>query len=246
MTSPDPIAHCGECPQKLCRYLADETGISGVRVVEMRRGDRLETPGNACLKLWTVTSGSIAVCNGLPDGRRQISALEWPGSTICGAAATIDNPVWLEALEPSKICEMDFSGRMRVLGQDAGFLAMVFNIVHARLEVASRHLTTLGRLDSTERVTLFLAEMAKDAEGRGTVQLRMSRDDIADYLGLNAETVSRILSRLRKSGLFRFLSPTEYTVPDMKAVERRLPVQVHAHLGDSVGLGADPSRKDST
>jgi len=54
----------------------------------------------------------------------------------------------------------------------------------------------------------------------------MNREEIADYLGLNSETVSRIFSKLRKAGLFKFLSPTEFVVPDPEAVARRLPVRV--------------------
>ncbi len=85
-----------------------------------------------------------------------------------------------------------------------------------------------GRLDSRERVLLFLAEMAlRNAKARrpeSPVTLPTSREDMADYLGLNAETISRILGRVRKSGLVRFLSTTEYVIPDMVEIARRLPV----------------------
>ncbi len=54
----------------------------------------------------------------------------------------------------------------------------------------------------------------------------MNREEIADYLGLNTETVSRILSKLRKAGLFKFLTRTEFVVLDPEAVARRLPVRV--------------------
>ncbi|MCV6596054.1 MAG: helix-turn-helix domain-containing protein [Mangrovicoccus sp.] len=72
---------------------------------------------------------------------------------------------------------------------------------------------------------LFLAEMAARS-GYGETHLPMSREDIADYLGLNAETVSRIMTRLRKSGLVQFQSPTDYTIPDMGAITRRLPAEI--------------------
>lgn len=140
--------------------------------------------------------------------------------------AAQENAVWLEALEPSEICELDFSDRADELRQDSAFLSATFGVIHTRLAEATRHLTTLGRLDSTERVTLFLAETARRADAPGPVHLPMSRDDIADYLGLNSETVSRIFSKLKKSGLFKFTSPTDFLIPDFAAVERRLPVPV--------------------
>ena len=102
--------------------------------------------------------------------------------------------------------------------------------MHRRLERCQNHITTLGRLDSVERVTLFLAEMAVRAgatrEAPQLVTLPMSREDIADYLGLNSETVSRILSKLKKSRLVKFLSPSEYIVPDLAELDRRLPVDI--------------------
>lgn len=176
------------------------------------------------MKLWTVVSGTAAVSTTLPDGRRQISDIERGGDTICGPMVIEGSPTWIEALEPCTICEHDFSAQMQDLKDDAAFMAEMFGVVHTRLQEASRHMLTLGRLDSTERVTYFLADMALRNHGAGPVHLPMSRDDIADYLGLNAETVSRIFSRLRKSGLFKFASPTEFFMPDIKAVERRLPI----------------------
>ena len=101
----------------------------------------------------------------------------------------------------------------------------MFVISHQRLTRSQTHISTLGRLDSRERVLLFLGQMAADS-GNGLVRLRMSREDIADYLGLNAETVSRMLSRIKKSGLVKFLSPTEYVVPDIEQIARRLPVPI--------------------
>lgn len=160
------------------------------------------------------------------DGRRQITGIELKGDIVNGLRDSEDAPFWLEALEPTTICELNFTNLGPALYDDPKFLAEVSQLLQERLEFATRHIATLGRLDSTERVTLFLAQMAVRSPGPGPVRLPMSREDIADYLGLNAETVSRILSRVKKSGLVRFLSPTEYVIPDMKAVERRLPLPV--------------------
>ena len=87
---------------------------------------------------------------------------------------------------------------------------------------------TLGRLDGMERVCLFLADMTWRT-GRETpegwrVRLPLSRVDIADYLGLNPETVSRILGRVKQARLVTFLSPTEVLVPDLAALQRRTPL----------------------
>lgn len=197
----------------------------------MVRGDRLESmEGASCLKFWIVLSGTAATCTAFEDGRRQIISIETTGETLCGLMAGPGTQNWLEALSDVEICEIDLSARARELQKTPAFLAATFHVTHRRLERLQTHVTTLGRLDSVERVTLFLAEMAVRAGATETAQplvtLPMSREDIADYLGLNAETVSRILTRLKKSKLVKFLSPSSYVIPDLARVARRLPVDI--------------------
>lgn len=194
----------------------------------LARGDRLETCREGCMRFWIVVRGTAAICTTFEDGRRQIMGLEMPGDTICGLVATPDTPSWLEALEPTTICQLDFTSSAQHLRSDPEFMMEMFGLIHSRLEATSRHLSTLGRLDSTERVMLFLAQMAVRINHKPgePVRLPMSREDIADYLGLNAETVSRIFSKIKKTGLVRFLAPTEYVVPNMDAIARRLPVPI--------------------
>ncbi|MBR9842272.1 MAG: Crp/Fnr family transcriptional regulator [Rhodobacteraceae bacterium] len=197
-------------------------------VFSLARGERLDACQDGCLKFWIVEKGWAAICTSFADGRRQITGLETGGDTICGLVATPDAPSWLEALDDCVICQLDFSRAARDLQGNPKFMMEVFRLTHQRLENVSIHLSTLGRLDSTERVILFLGQMALRFRPTldGIVRLPTSREDIADYLGLNAETVSRILTRLKKQRLVKFLSPTEYTIPDMAALERRLPVPI--------------------
>ena len=226
MAKLDEAGGCFACGSKICRFSRQNGSHSKRRTINLRRGERLEACRDGCVKLWTIVSGTAAITTNLRDGRRQISGIERTGSTICGPMAHQDSTTWLEALEPTEICETDFSEDMAILQNDPAFMQVLFGVIHERLEAANRHLTTLGRLDSTERVTLFLAEMAATADKPGPVNLPMNREEIADYLGLNTETVSRILSRLRKAGLFKFLTRTEFVVLDPEAVARRLPVRV--------------------
>ncbi|SDK57694.1 Crp/Fnr family transcriptional regulator [Aliiruegeria lutimaris] len=227
----DGSSKCGSCQQVMCTFLPPQPE-NAIRVKHaLKRGDRLDAnEGNACLKFWIVVHGTAASCTSFADGRRQIVSLETKGETICSLMAGPGTQNWLEALSDCLICEIDLGTRAKELHADPAFLALSFHVVHRRLERSQSHLTTLGRLDSVERVTLFLAEMAARAgatlETQPVVSLPMSREDIADYLGLNSETVSRILSRLKKSKLVKFLSPSEFIIPDLAELDRRLPVAI--------------------
>lgn len=217
-------ADCPDCALPTCHF----GGLGRLDIARdcrtLARGERLES-GGGCMAFWIVLSGTAASCTCLSDGRRQILSLETPGATICGGMAGFETPSWLEALSACEVCVLDLSPYADLLRSDPDFMAAVFQIVHARLARSEDHLATLGRLDSRERVTLFLARFAHAAP-RTPVSLPMSREDIADYLGLNSETVSRVLSKLRKLGLVTFLTPTDYVVPDMEALARRLPVPI--------------------
>lgn len=217
---------CAACDVDSCAYRKLEA--MGARQVRRRldRGERLENAGRgACMQFWVVADGTAASCIAFADGRRQIVGLEHPGDIICALMAGEGTQSWLEALSPCEVCELDLTPSAETLRDDPAFLAATFAVAHKRLTRSQAHLSTLGRLDSRERVLLFLAEMAAQAT-RPVISLPMSREDIADYLGLNAETVSRILSKIKKSGLVKFLSPTEYVVPDLSEIARRLPVPV--------------------
>jgi CRP/FNR family nitrogen fixation transcriptional regulator len=77
------------------------------------------------------------------------------------------------------------------------------------LQHAEDHMLLLGRNTSMERVAAFLMEMNRRLTAAGILALPMSRRDIADYLGLTLETVSRSLSHLRDLGILRFLDKNQ-------------------------------------
>ena len=215
---------CPSCEARLCGLL--RTSVPPRRR-SLRRGERLSS--KSCFTLWTVLDGLVALCTTLSDGRRQIVCLSLAGDVACPVAGSDGAEIWIEALTPSDLCEQDLgSGAGSILEQDAALGTELFRIAHNQVKCMSAHLITLGRLDGMERVCLFLADMAwragRQTPGGWHVRLPLSREDIADYLGLNPETVSRIFSRVKKARLATFLSPTEYLVPDIEALQERAPL----------------------
>ncbi len=187
--------------------------------------------------LLSVVEGLIAVSTVLPDGRRQILCLNAPGETICPICSA---DCWIEALTPSRL-------RVIQLDHDGGSNEAMFHLTHDRLIAANAHLLTLGRLDGAERIAAFIVDMCRRlgqpfGQGGSVLHLPMARDDVADYLGLNAETVSRLFSKLKKRKIVLFPTPTELIVPDLSVLEARVPSTLangaRGHLNGRNGGGS--------
>ncbi|WP_306143823.1 Crp/Fnr family transcriptional regulator [Roseibium sp. MMSF_3412] len=227
---------CSEamCRSRLCQHVTG--GHLDKKHKVLQRGDRLSLGDGACRKVWIILYGMAAICFGLSDGRRQILGLETSGHIMCGMNNGSQSGSWIEALTETVLCEIDLSSLVSPAnaggpcGDGQRLVTELFTVIHQRLETCSAHLVTLGRLDSTERVTLFLVDIARRL-GRPVgqslyLELPMTREDIADYLGLNTETISRVFSRLKKNRLVQFPSRNAIAIPDPKALERRLPVDI--------------------
>jgi len=97
----------------------------------------------------------------------------------------------------------------RVAKTDFAIVRSLLNMTTNNLQHAENHMLLLGRKTSLERVAAFLLEMHRRLPAAGVMALPMSRRDIADYLGLTLETVSRALSELHRKGYLRFLGQTQ-------------------------------------
>lgn len=230
----DVVCVCGEMGcrgAELCRF--GDCGARRASIRAMARGDRIYPTDRPCMRFHIVRTGLVATCAMTPDGRRQIVCLNVAGDAICAMSAQ-GAECWCEALAPSEICELDYTSHAAQLSGDAGFIRALFSLAHDRLERSAVHLVILGRLDGMERVCGFLAEMTRRTGrrvGNGwRVALPMSREDIADYLGLNTDTVSRLLTRIKNAGLARFMTVSEYEVPCLERLEARVPIALARHL----------------
>jgi CRP/FNR family nitrogen fixation transcriptional regulator len=104
-----------------------------------------------------------------------------------------------------------------VAARDAVVSRNLLSMITRNLEHAENHMLLLGRKTAVERVAAFLLEM-DCRTGADKMSLPMTRLDIADYLGLTFETVSRALSHLRKAGVLTFL---DHDQREIKLNDRR-------------------------
>lgn len=144
---------------------------------------------------YQVVSGAVRTYKVLQDGRRQIGAFYLPGD-VFGLEAGVEHAFSAEAIVDSTVRIARRSTIMTHAIQEADLAADLWVHTAGGLRLAQEHMLLLGRKSAEERVVSFLLDMARRESAVEVVELPMSRQDIADYLGLTIETVSRTLTHL--------------------------------------------------
>jgi len=163
---------------------------------------RAGSPVGAVFK---VTSGIVAESRTLADGRRQIIAFFLPGD-ICGYLETDGRHAFDgEAITTAETCSFNRERFGGFVNRNNDVAEEMRRNLADRLKMAGAHLSVVGQLTSTERVANFVAMMTAAYAARNVqtrpLPLPMKRSDIADYLGLRLETVSRAFSKLRRHNI---------------------------------------------
>lgn len=147
--------------------------------------------------LYKVVSGSVRTYKILSDGRRQIGGFYLPGD-VFGLEFADEHTLSAEAISDTKIIVVKRSAVNALAGRDASIARQLFTLTGRELHRAQERMLLLIK-SAQERVASFLLEMSERAAGANGIDLPMSRRDIADYLGLTIETVSRTLTLLEGS-----------------------------------------------
>lgn len=165
-------------------------------------GSEIYAQGETCGNLYQVEFGAVRIYRLLSDGRRQISAFHLAGEMF-GFEADKSHHFFAEAICGTGI---------RILSPSAAHVVPeLLPMALQSLVRAQEQLLVLGRQNAVERVAAFFLDMSERQGGLPQVELPMSRLDIADYLGLTIETVSRVFSKLRLRGVIR--------LPSLRSVE---------------------------
>jgi CRP/FNR family nitrogen fixation transcriptional regulator len=144
--------------------------------------------------LYKVLSGTVRTSKVLADGRRQIGAFYLPGD-IFGLESGDEHTFSAEAITESQVLVLKRSALVALAARDNDVARQLWTLTSRELRRVQNH-TLLLIQTAQERVTGFLLEMAERLSIGNAVELPMSRQDIADYLGLTIETVSRTLTHL--------------------------------------------------
>ena len=183
-------------------------------------GETLFAEGDEADSVYEVVRGMLRLCKILPDGRRQITGFLSAGQFL-GLAPEGVCVYTAEAITEVTLCRYKRTAFDRLIDEVPGFAKRVLAVASHELSAAQNQMLLLGRKSAVEKVASFLLLMAEQAgaEEERAVGLPMTRSDIADYLGLTIETVSRTLTKLKQDGLIALPTPDRIQIRDRDQLE---------------------------
>jgi len=209
---------CGARPLSVCGSI-DDADLGRLDAlaehVALTAGQALIREGDEAKHVFNITSGSVRVYKLLPDGRRQITGFLFAGDFL-GLATGQTYVFSAEAIEPATACRFRKSDYRTLIRETPALEAALLDRATHELAAAQNQMLLLGRKTALERIATFLLDLPGHDPARATteglVRLLMTRSEIADYLGLTIETVSRVLTKLKTSGVIRLISLTELQI----------------------------------
>ena len=199
-----PCDSCSGRSLGICRPLDDQRLAHLLSIGGRRHWTRRETiyrSDEPVRAFYKITKGVVAESRSLDDGRRQIVGIRTVGD-LCGYPAHRGRHLFTaEALTEVEACAFDAQKFDALVARHVDLACALAEDVSEKLRRATQNMTVIGQLRSTERVAHFLVELhalyAARHVGTHPLTLHLTRQEIADYLGLTLETVSRSFGRLR-------------------------------------------------
>lgn len=210
-------AVCGVLP---CDDLAEFKSSGCIQRLEA--GQPLFHEGDPASQVYNVTEGALKLYKLLPDGRRQVTGFILPGDFL-GISLSGEHAFSAEALQRTRMCRFSRTRFADFAEEHPDLEREVYKLAAHELAAAQAQIVLLGRKSALERVASFLLDLeqrrSRDPGAvRNEVDLPMSRSDIADYLGLTKETVSRVLAELKSRKLIRLISMNRVALLDREAL----------------------------
>jgi|SRR5579864_2321761 len=194
------------------RFLGELSALSQSEILlsefKYRSGAEIFGESEPAEYVYQVVDGAVRSYKLLSDGRRQIGAFHLVGDTF-GLENGGTHRFTAEAIVDTTVRLVKHASLAHVAENDVTVACDLLHMTATNLKHAEDHMLLLGRKTSLERVVAFLLEMDHRLTAAGVMALPMYRRDIADYLGLTLETVSRTLSILEHKGFLGFLGQTQ-------------------------------------
>lgn len=241
---PDVLQRCDHClvrHQAVCGAM-DDVQVKKLAQIAHRKkisaGQTIISDEEPVDFFANVISGAIKLTKTLPDGRQQIVGLLFAPDFL-GRAYSKNNPYTAEAATDVEICTFPNAAFERLVGEYPELQQRLFQHTLDELDAARDWMLLLGRKTAEEKVASFLYMLARRSlltgcvhkanPGAAAFELPLTRSDMADYLGLTIETVSRQLTRLKTSNVVRLSTNRLIMVPDLGRLAQAAGQDSHRH-----------------
>lgn len=200
----DPCDTCTARSLTICASLSseDQAKLSALSTVAcFQPHQMLFQEGDSADNVYNITSGSVSISKSMADGRRQITGFLGPGDFL-GLNTRNTYTVSAEALIETRVCRFSRQSFQKLLADTPSLEHRLLAVAETELATAQEQILLLGRKTAMERIASFLLLQSERIKARGLpatpISLPMTRAEVADYLGLTIETVSRCFTKLRK------------------------------------------------
>lgn len=166
--------------------------------------------GDQAGPFYLVEFGTVRICRLTADGRRQVNSFHFAGD-VFGFEAGDEHQSYAESVDGAGI-------RVLRAMDGSGFVEKLLGLALRGLARVQEHLLLLGRMNANEKMAAFILDLLQRQDADDVVMLPMQRNDIADYLGLTFETVSRVLRVLKDRRIILLPSVDRIEVLDADAL----------------------------
>jgi CRP/FNR family transcriptional regulator len=204
-------ADCAVRPHAICAAL-DQDELRQLEQLGHRLQYRLNEPvfsqEEIVTSCYNLLEGVLRLYKLLPDGRRQIVGFALPGDFL-GLSVDGRHGISADAVGPVAVCRFVKTSFSRFMADKPNLLHRINEFITRELGEAQEQMVLLGRRSAEEKVAIFLIKwrdrLAQISPVAAITPLPMSRQDIADYLGLTIETVSRTFTKLERDGVIEIV-----------------------------------------
>jgi CRP-like cAMP-binding protein len=189
------------------------------RLIHLRQGEPLKCRGGSRDSFYWVISGYIQSSIIGLDGRRWIRSFHLPNEFFCIGEGGFYNCVG-EAISEAVLITTDQTVSETLFNKDQAISGVLWDRLAESVRSLLKHSFLLARATATEKLSIFLLDMAERLGNLDSLELPMSRAEIGDYLGLTSETVTRTFTNLEKAGCIR-VRGRHIDIVNRVALERR-------------------------
>lgn len=179
--------------------------------------------GDPANHIYRIEAGAVSLFKVLSDGRRQILGFAYQGDFI-GLGVQGEHIMNAQVIKPARIRSMPLAALHQIATHDPSLSFTLYQTIAEELAATRDLMMTTGHRSACERVAAFLMTLSRRNERNGgkadVVDLPMTRADIADYLGLTIETISRTLTKLKTKGLIDLPQSARIVLVDRLELQR--------------------------